>query len=130
MSPDDPASARTRPSGRALWALVVFIVLAGALQTWWRDGRQQDLGEALAAAVAPGDLQMLSSDTCPICDRARRWFQAHQIPFDECSIEREPACAARFSALMAPGTPVILVRGQAQLGFDPQRVLTSAQRGR
>ena len=31
-------------------------------------------------------------------------------------------CAAAYQALRAPGTPVLLVRGQALLGFDPARI--------
>jgi glutaredoxin len=122
-----PGPPGERPSGRVLWILALAILLLVAGQAWWRADQQADVGRALAAAVEPGDLTMLSSDTCPICVRARQWFQAHQVPFDECSIERDTACAARFQALQAPGTPVIVVRGRALLGFDPQRLLAAAR---
>jgi hypothetical protein len=51
------------------------------------------------------------------------------VAFDECFIETDAACAARFEALRAPGTPVLLVRGQLQTGFDAQRVLGALSRG-
>ena len=63
---------------------------------------------------------MLSSVTCVFCARARQWMQSSGVPFSECFIERDAQCAAQYQALMAPGTPVMLVRGQAQLGFDPR----------
>jgi arsenate reductase-like glutaredoxin family protein len=65
---------------------------------------------------------MLASDTCVYCAKARDWFGAHKVPFHECSIERDLACAARFRAVMSPGTPVLVVLGQIQLGFEPRRV--------
>jgi hypothetical protein len=33
----------------------------------------------------------------------------------------------QFEALRAAGTPVLLVRGQPQLGFNPQRLLQTLQ---
>jgi len=124
-SPSVPPAAPL--SRRALWGLALALLLLMAGQAWWRADRQADVGRALAAEIQPGDLTMLSSDTCAICLRARQWFQAHQVPFNECSIERDTACATRFKALQAPGTPVILVRGKPQLGFDPDRLLASAR---
>ena len=74
-----------------------------------------------------GDLQMLSSTTCGLCTHARIWLQQHEVRFDECFIERHAPCKQRFDALQAPGTPIILVRGQPQLGFDPRRVLLALE---
>ncbi|MCU0966750.1 MAG: hypothetical protein MUF08_17270 [Burkholderiaceae bacterium] len=56
-------------------------------------------------------------------------MRQHEVAFDECFIETDAACAARFEALRAPGTPVLLVRGQLQTGFDAQRVLGALSRG-
>lgn len=52
---------------------------------------------------------------------------AQRVSFSECFIEQDADCAARYRALMAPGTPVLLVRGQAQIGFDPKQVLHRLQ---
>ena len=65
---------------------------------------------------------MISSVTCSYCERARAWFTEHRVPFTECLIERDSRCAATYSALMAPGTPVLLVRGQRLVGFNVQAV--------
>ena len=72
---------------------------------------------------------MLSSTHCVFCERARRWMTERQVPFSECFIERETDCAARYQALGARGTPTLLVRGQVQLGFNPQLVLSRLQTG-
>ncbi len=100
--------------------LLIALVTLG-LQAW--QGRQQGaLGERTARAAAPGDLHMISSTTCGICTQARRWFTDHGVAFTECFVERDAACRAEFERLQAPGTPVILVRGQPQLGFSPPHI--------
>ncbi|MBL8331407.1 MAG: hypothetical protein JNJ71_21405 [Rubrivivax sp.] len=108
---------------KGLFGLVVLVLVLTAAAQWWASRGQQRLGDALAAAAAPGDIQMISSTTCGICTRARLFFKQHEVRFDECFIEQDAACAQRFEQLRAPGTPVIVVRGQPQLGFDPQRIL-------
>jgi glutaredoxin len=118
-----------KTSRRSLLGLVVMVLGISAASRWWTGRREDALGRQLAAAARPGDLRMLSSDSCAICVAARRWFVAHGVPFSECSIERDADCRARFDALGAPGTPVILVRGQPQLGFSPARLLERLQAG-
>lgn len=101
--------------------LLLALVTLG-LQAW--QGRQQAaIGERIARAAAPGDLHMISSTTCGICTQARRWFTGHGVSFTECFVERDAACRAEFERLQAPGTPVIVVRGQPQLGFSPPRIV-------
>ena len=116
-------------SRRSLLGLVALVLAISAASTWWGQRHEARLGEQVAALAAPGDLRMLSSDSCAICVVARRWFKEHGVAFSECSIERDAACRAQFEAMLAPGTPVILVRGRAQLGFDPARLLASLQAG-
>ena len=112
-------------SGLSLLALV--LVVWGASEGW-RSWFADRLGRDVAALAQPGDIEMISSDTCVFCAQARTWFKANAVPFTECSIERDEACAARFRALMSPGTPVLLVRGQPQVGFSPQRVVQALKR--
>jgi hypothetical protein len=112
---------------RSAWTLAAVIGLAVAASQGWTSYQQRTLGQRLAALAAPGDIQMLSSVTCGICTRARVWFHQHEVPFSECFIERDASCAARFQATLAPGTPVMLVQGQVQVGFDPQRLLSAVK---
>ena len=106
----------------ALPLLALVLAVGGGTEVWrhWQSGRT---GSEVAALARPGDIEMIASDTCVFCAQARDWFQDNGVPFTECSIERDAACAERFRALMSPGTPVLLVRGQAQVGFSPQRVV-------
>lgn len=110
------------PSRRALAGLVLLVLAVGGAAEAWRAHVEAGLGRELARLAAPGDLHLVSSETCLFCERARRWLTLHQVRFSECFIERDAACAAQYRALGAAGTPTVLVRGQPQLGFSPQRV--------
>lgn len=114
-APAAPATDR-----RPLWVAAALILATTAAMSWWQQHRDDALGREIAAHARPGDIRMLSSITCVYCTQARQWMQAQQVPFTECFIERDEACATQFRALMQPGTPVLLVRGRAQLGFSPQ----------
>ncbi len=117
-----------KPGRRAIAGLVLLVLAIGAANQWWAKRQQAGLGEQLAALALAGDLQMLSSQTCAICVETRAWLRRHDVTFSECTIETDAACAAQFAAARAPGTPVMLVRGQAQLGFDAQRVIDALRR--
>ncbi len=108
-----------RRQGLILIGLIALVSVAWEGYRQWEDQR---MAEHIAAAARPGDIRMLSSETCVFCTRARQWLTQHRIPFQECFIERDAVCAADFRALRAPGTPVLIVRQQMQVGFQPERV--------
>ena len=102
--------------------MALFLCAASALQLLPSVFRAR-LGPAVAAEVRPGDIQMIASVTCLYCEQARTWFKANRVPFTECEIERDAQCASVYNALMAPGTPVLVVRGRRLVGFSPRAVL-------
>jgi glutaredoxin len=108
-------------------ALTVAVVWGGVqlLQLW----SSERIGREMAADAKPGDIMMLSSETCPYCEQARAWFREHRVVFGECFIERDPGCAAAYQALQAPGTPTLLVKGKRQVGFSPERVAKTLREG-
>lgn len=110
-------------SQRSLLSLVLLVLAVSAGVQWWHGARDARLGEAIAMRAAPGDIRLIASDTCEPCEAARHWLTRHQVRFTECSIERDAQCAGAFGSTGAAGTPVLVVRGKAQTGFDPQRVL-------
>ncbi len=120
-----PISPRLR-SGLSLLAVVLVVAAASE---GWRTWSTDRVGTEVASLARPGDIEMIASDTCIFCLRARAWFNEHGVPFTECSIERDADCAARFAALGSPGTPVLLVRGQRQLGFSPPAVAGALRGG-
>ena len=108
-------------------SLLVVIALAVAASWAWRSHVASEDGELLAQRVKPGDIRMISSETCGWCTAARRWMQDEGIAFDECFIERDAQCRADYEALGGMGTPTLLVRGQRVLGFDRARIVEILQ---
>lgn len=117
------------PSRASLLGLVLLVLVISGASQWWGHRQEARLGEDLARLAGPGDLLMVSSDTCAVCAAARQWFTTHGVRFSECSIERDAACRAQFEALRAPGTPVFVLRGEgaAELGFNPARLRARLQ---
>jgi glutaredoxin len=114
-------------NGRAIAALVLLVLGAAAAQSWWTLTSERRALERLAVLARPGDLRMLSSETCPYCEAARRAMSAHAVRFDECFIERDSDCRALYEATQARGTPTLLVRGRPQVGFDVPRLITALE---
>lgn len=109
-------------SPRALFGLAATVAVFTGVSHWWGQRDAGEVGAEVAARARPGDIRMLSSETCSICTVARRWFDKHQVAYSECFIERDAACRQAFDATRSPGTPVLLVRGVPQVGFRPERV--------
>ena len=122
-----PDSSR-RPSRRTLIGVAAMLLAISTANQWWAGREVRELGVQVAALAQPGDIRMLSSESCAICDHARQWFVEHRVAFSECLIERDAACKAEFEATRSPGTPVMLVRGQPQVGFSSQRLLQALRR--
>ena len=92
---------------------LVLAVTAGASLT--RLVESDRVGHDVAALARPGDIEMIASDTCAYRSKARAWFHAHDVPFTECSIERDTACANRFRRADGAGHPLFFVRGRPRL---------------
>ncbi|CAM3820501.1 glutaredoxin family protein [Roseateles saccharophilus] len=108
-------------------SLLVVVALAAAASWAWRGHVSTQDGKLLAQKVRPGDIRMLSSETCPYCLAARRWMTQQGLPFSECFIERDPQCVADYRAQGALGTPTLVVRGQRVIGFDRARLVEILQ---
>jgi glutaredoxin len=108
---------------RSLLVLIVLVLAAGAASQWWHARGEAELGARLASAAREGDIRMVSSVDCVYCAHARAWMREHKVVFSECMIEKDADCRAVFEAAGARATPTLLVRGNVQLGFDPERVL-------
>ena len=110
-----------RKAGSLLVLAALGLGLTSVTQQLQTQSREQ-WGTQVASRSRPGDILMFSSLTCTYCDRARAWLTEHRVPFTECFIEQDTLCKARFNAMMAPGTPVLVVRGRHLVGFDAMAV--------
>ena len=118
---------KTSPRSWVGLALLLLVLSASLASQRWVGRQERGNGVELAALAQPGEIRMLSSETCAICTVARAWFTEHRVPFSECLIERDAQCKADFDASRAPGTPLLVVRGLPQVGFDPGRVRLALQ---
>ena len=112
-----------RSPRRDLIALAAVAIAATLAFGLWQGRREARQGYEIARLARLGYIRMVSSQTCVFCDRARLWFDTHHVAYSECFIERDGACAAQYRAQNSPGTPLIWVRGQPQLGLSPTRLL-------
>ncbi len=117
-----------KASPHSLWGLALLVLVVGVANTWWASHQKQRLGAQVAALAGPGDLHMVASETCGVCIVARRWFTEHRVHFTECLIEQDADCRAAYERWGAPGTPVMVVRGQPQLGFSPELLRRALER--
>jgi glutaredoxin len=130
---DEATPARNPVSRKQLLGLGVLLFAVSTVQTWWANRHDDRLGESVAALAEPGDIRMFSSETCAPCQLARQWLVEHRVSFQECLIERDPACRAELEASGALGTPLFKIRGQTQMGFNAEamkKVLADAPRSK
>lgn len=116
-----------RGSLKSLFLLIVLVVGGMQAWSWWRD---EQAASRIKSHLAGQRITMYSTESCVYCAKAREWLGAHQIPWDECDVERDRSCQATFESVGAPGTPLMRVGTQWQLGFDPNglaQLLASAQ---
>ena len=121
-------AARQRP-----WLTLLLVVgLATAATTLWQRHRSSDDVQAIARLAGPGDLFLYSATWCGWCTRAKQQLDAQRVAYGVCEIDLDAACKARFNALAArlgrSGTPIVLVRGEPQLGFDASQVRARLER--
>ncbi|KPF43552.1 hypothetical protein D621_19185 [beta proteobacterium AAP51] len=120
---------KLNPQTRSWLGLLCIVMAVLAVQGWWKERRSVSTGAEVAELARESPIRMMSSDVCAVCDQARHWMTEHQVPFTECSIERDPKCRADFEASRSPGTPVMLVgEDRAIVGFSPERLRATLAR--
>ena len=106
-----------------LWVLLALVAGFYALTQWAGSRQADEQAEQLRALAQPGDILMISSETCVFCRVAHRWLTEQRVPFRECVVERDGACMAEYQARGAQGTPTFVVRNNTVLGFDRPRIV-------
>lgn len=115
-------------SRHSLSGLIAIVVIGAAAMQGFTAWSRARLAAQVAANAGPDDIHMIASATCAYCAAARAWFDENHVPFSACEIEHDAACAAAYDALLAPGTPVMLVRGRRLVGFSVEAVADALAR--
>lgn len=61
---------------------------------------------------------MYSAEWCGYCKKARKYFTANSVPFDEYDVEKSSKGKRDYKKLKAKGVPVILVGKKRMNGFS------------
>jgi glutaredoxin len=70
------------------------------------------------SAAAPQSIVMYSTTWCGHCKRARSFFAANGIRYNDIDVEASEAGRREFAELGGGGVPLILVNGKAMRGFS------------
>jgi glutaredoxin len=82
-------------------------------------------GFAVAATASPAGepkIVMYATQTCGYCAKARQYFKAHGLTWDERDIETSAQAAQEWKALNGQGTPLILIGAEKVSGFHQARL--------
>ena len=74
-------------------------------------------GLAGSAAVADDKVVMYSTSRCGYCKKARRYFIANNIPYEERNIEKSRRAKREYDSMNGSGVPIILVGTKRMNGF-------------
>ncbi len=104
---------------RSWWGLALLLAVIWGGSTLIQFGRTQAQGEAVRQAQPEGRITLYTTQTCSYCASAKSWLAAERVPYTECLVDTEAACAERFRRMGEPGVPVVQVdEDQFRLGFD------------
>lgn len=81
------------------------------------------------AALQQVSIEMYATSWCPVCQKARAWLTANQIPFTEYDVDHDDAAKRRQLLLNPKGSvPTIDVDGQVMIGFGERGMGDMIQR--
>jgi mycoredoxin len=96
-----------------------IVVLAAVFALQHRTDLQNWLNPPPPITVPVGFQAILySTEWCPYCARARKFFKANNIPFREYDIEKSSEGQAQYEQLGGNGVPVVLINDQVIHGYD------------
>lgn len=65
---------------------------------------------------------LYSTEWCGYCDRARRFFVRHKVPFDEYDIEKSDSALSQYRAYGVNSVPLIIVGDTVLSGFQRNHI--------
>jgi len=121
---NEPSS---RTSFKSLLGLALVMLLAWGAREMLVHQQVSQQGQDVRVKVRADDIVMYTTDTCPYCAKAREWLTEQKVPWRDCNVDHEAQCRTDYEAKGSPGVPLMKVRGQWQLGFDPDWLVQTLQ---
>ena len=75
-------------------------------------------------SVSAPAVVMYSTTWCGVCKKARRFFQANNIPFSEYDVEHSERGRADYEYVGRGGVPIIFVGSKMMRGFSSSRFIS------
>ena len=94
---------------------------------WEAEEVELQINSYTSVSVEQGDyhagnrVTMYSTDWCGYCRKAKAYFEANNIPYEELDIERDATAKREFDRLGGGGVPLILVGDRRMRGFSEAR---------
>lgn len=89
------------------------------------DAREPNAMQAVAvsepSAAGSPNLIMYSTDWCGYCKKARQYFRANNIPFQELDIEKSERANRAYKKLGGKTVPLLVMGKKTMAGFNVQR---------
>lgn len=76
----------------------------------------------------PGKVILYATEWCGYCAKTRQFMDRANIPYVEYDIEKSSEGKRQYDALGARGVPVLLVKGEVVVGYDPRRIVAILDR--
>ncbi len=105
--------------------LAVIGVLVGIYQNWHHiDAFFTGTPEGVYTET---DVVLYATDWCGYCEKTRRLFAKHNIPYVEFDIEKSKEGLKAYRALGGRAVPVIDINGTVIHGYSEQRIMSVVQ---
>lgn len=65
---------------------------------------------------------MFTTDWCPVCTKARNYFNEKQYDFCEFDVEKDKVAEQFYRKLDTQGVPTILIGNRMSVGFNPTKI--------
>ena len=70
---------------------------------------------------------LYATEWCGYCERTRKLFAKHDIPYVEYDIEKSEQAYKEYKRLGGSGVPLVNANGTVIHGYAPQRILAASQ---
>lgn len=103
--------------------LILLVVIIGLLSyQHWNKIERHTAGSSGPTLDTSHHVVMYSTSWCPYCQKARAFFDQHNISYTEYDIEESSEAESRYRKLGGRGVPLILVGTEKIMGWSPRAV--------
>lgn len=112
--------ATLNPASKILLTFIVYVLVVILLRQSY-NGPEPQFPEGF---VPTAKVQLYSTEWCGYCSKAKRFFAAHHIPYEEWDIEKDQTGRLAYEQLGGGSIPLIVIGEQKVIrGYDPEALV-------